>query len=368
MKMSVGVDLHKKQFTVYWRREGEPLEGEFGRYATDPDGYREFEQRLLAFNGLGYELTVAVESTGNARYFKNRIEAVGVGVVVVNTLKFKVVNESVKKTDKHDAATLAEFLEKEILPIARLCSKESEELRRVLKVRSTLVRTIVGIKNQIHGLLLGLGVQSKRGQLQSKRERRRVQNVLAAQQLTGVAVDPLFETIDRLSEEVKKLNRILEQMTAEDRVVQLIRTIPGAGLITAATIRAYLDDIRRFKTPKELAAYAGLVPWVQASAERERHGKITKRGPNELRTALVQVVLGLVRNKRRTGTYRIMQRYERLKRAKGSGRSIIATARVLSEIIWHMLDRDEEFDEARMKDPAIRRKATEMQAAASDAA
>jgi hypothetical protein len=57
-----------------------------------------------------------------------------------------------------------------------------------------------------------------------------------------------------------------------------------------------------------------------------------------------------------------------LKRAKGSGRSIIATARVLSEIVWHMLSKGEPFDEVRMKNPDIRRKAMEMQAAALDVA
>jgi len=365
--MSVGVDLHKKQFTVYWRIEGKE-DGCNGCYGTDERGYVQFEKELEASVDRGYEVTVAVESTGNTRYFKNRIEKLGIGVVIVNTLKFKIVNESVKKTDRHDASTIAEFLEKDILPRARLCSQESEELRRLLKTRSTLVKTVVVVKNQIHGLLLSLGIESARGSLQSKKERRRVQDVLAAQQLSGAAVDPLFETIDRLSVEVKKLEKIIEEKTKDDRVVQLIRTIPGAGLITAATIRAYLDDIGRFGEAKQLAAYAGLVPWVQNSAERERHGRITKRGPNELRTALVQVVLGMVRNKRRTGTYRIMERYDRLKRAKGSGRSIIATARTLSEIIWHMLDRNEPFDETQMKNPEVRRKAREMQAAAFNAA
>jgi len=45
---------------------------------------------------------------------------------VINTLKFKVVNESVKKTDKHDAAVIAEFLEKDMLPQSHLCSRKSE--------------------------------------------------------------------------------------------------------------------------------------------------------------------------------------------------------------------------------------------------
>lgn len=37
MRMSVGVDLHKKQFTVYWRVMGK-AEDEYGRYATDESG------------------------------------------------------------------------------------------------------------------------------------------------------------------------------------------------------------------------------------------------------------------------------------------------------------------------------------------
>jgi transposase len=368
MRMSVGVDLHKKQFTVYWRIEGEPQHGEYDRFLISQDGYREFERKLLSAASFVDSISVAVESTGNTRYFKNRVETLGIAVVVVNTLKFKVVNESVKKTDRHDASTLAEFLEKEMLPVSRLCSQHSEELRRLVKARGSLVKTIVAVKNQIHGLLLSLGIESKRGELQSKKERRRVQNVLAAQQLADAAVDPLFETIDRLNAEVKKLETVMEALVKDDPVVALIRTIPGAGLITATTIRAYVDDIGRFESPKQLAAYAGLTPWVQNSAERERHGRITKRGPNELRTALVQVVLGMVRNKRRTGAYRMMLQYSRMKPQKGSGRTIIATARKLSEIIWHMLHEGRPFDEARMMSPEIRQKAMEMQAAALDAA
>jgi len=86
---------------------------------------------------------------------------------------------------RHGEATLAEFLEKDMLPEAHLCSPESEELRRVIKTRKTLVETIVSVKNQLHGLLLSMGIESKRGQLQSAKERRRVKSVLAAHHVVG---------------------------------------------------------------------------------------------------------------------------------------------------------------------------------------
>lgn len=63
---------------------------------------------------------MAVEATGNTRYFVgqvcNRVE----GVVVVDPNKFEVIKKSVNKTDENDAKTLALFLSKDMLPKARL--------------------------------------------------------------------------------------------------------------------------------------------------------------------------------------------------------------------------------------------------------
>lgn len=362
MQISVGVDLHKGQFTVYWLSE-ERRESRFERYVTNAAGYKGFENRLRMYVENGYLVRVAVEATGNARYFKNRVERVGIEVVVINTLKFKVINESVKKTDRHDARTIAEFLEKDILPVSWLCSEKSEELRRILKSRTTLVRAMVTLKNQVHGLLFGYGIETKRGQLQSKKERRRILDVLAEQGLTGYAVEPLLDTIDTLAGEVKKLEKILTEQVSGDRMVQLLMTIPGTGLITAATVRAYVDDISRFREYKHFSSYAGLAPWVQGSNDRYRYGHITKRGPEPLRTALVQMVLGMVRNQKRTGEYRLMLTYRLMKLHKGSGTTIIATARKLSKIVWHMLMNDEPFDSKEMTNPKIQKIARQMQTA-----
>ena len=119
-------------------------------------------------------------------------------------------------------------------------------------------------------------LRAKSVALQNPQGRRRVLNVLAEHGLAGQAVEPLLETIDRLEAEVKKLERILEQKVQQDRVVELLKRIPGAGIITAATIRAYVDDIGRFVNYKQFSAYARLVPWVQNSNSIERYGSITK--------------------------------------------------------------------------------------------
>jgi hypothetical protein len=120
-----------------------------------------------------------------------------------------------------------------------------------------------------------------------------------------------------------------------------------AALFVAGLFRMY----SRFGSPKKYAAYAGLVPWVQNSNETVRHGRITKRGPEELRTALVQTVIGL---------RRMMQRYEAMKPGKGSGKTIMATARKTAVIIRDMLTEDTAFDVGKMTDRGLEKKSSEM--------
>jgi len=176
----------------------------------------------------------------------------------------------------------------------------------------------------------------------------------------GLVVQPLLDTIDHLGERIKVVEDKLRELTVGDRVVELLLTIPGCGEICAWTIRAYIDDIKRFSSAKKLCSFAGLAPWVQNSNETIRHGKTTKRGPQELRTALVQVVMGIRRMKATTLTWRLMQRYEMMKSAKGSGKSIIATARKMTVIIWHMLSEDASFDIEKMVDRKLAKKSESM--------
>ena len=356
--VNVGVDLHKTQFTICARR---PEDGEFfSRYSTEEGGYNEFLKLLSMWQKNGEEVRVGVESTGNTRYFKNRLEEIGVVVQVINPLKMKVINESVKKTDKHDAATIAEFLEKDMLPLSQLCSKESEQLRRLLKVRAMLVKTVTVIKNQIHALLLSEGLPDvKSGALQSKKGRKETLNALN-QCINGLVAQPLLEMIDRLEENVNGIEKQLRALVKGDKMVELLLSIPGCGEICAWTIRAYTDDIKRFANAKKYASFAGLAPWVQNSNETIRHGKITKRGPKELRTALVQVVMGLRRMKSKTITWHLIKRYEKIKENKGSGKAIIATARKIAVMIWHMLTREEKFELERMTDAKLVRKTAVM--------
>ena len=313
-RICVGTDLHKLQMTVCAEHEetGEVLLN--AQYRTDEEGYKAFCEELHRIEEeTGNPIAIAVEATGNARYFKNRMEREGFEVLVVNTNKFKVITSSTSKTDKHDAATLAYYLSKGMLPESHLCDQTSEELRRLLKTRSILVSSMVKIKNQIHGMMLGYGIETKSAQLQSKKKRQELIQDLADHDYTQFAAMSLTVTLnilDGISEQIKAVEKQIQEMVREDDTVELLMTVPGIGPINAATIASYTKDIDRFDHDfKRFSSYLGIVPSVHNSGDTERYGRITKRGPQELRTAFVQVAMGMIRMPQKTGDWKLMKDY-----------------------------------------------------------
>ena len=360
-RLCVGVDLHKTQFTVCAvNGDGEILLESI--YPTSTAGYEAFIKEMHIQEEKGYSIELAVESTGNARFFQNRMEAEGFIVKVVNTNKFKVITMSTKKTDANDAATLAYYLMKEMLPEAHLCDQTSEELRRMLKTRSILVQSCVKIKNQIHGMMLGYGIETKSAQFQSKKKRQELMNDLADHEysaFTASSLEVTLNILDDLETQIKKVEKQIEKMVEENEQVALLKTIPGVGIINAATIAAYTADMDRFEGEfKRFASYVGIVPGVHNSNESIRLGRITKHGPQELRTAFVQVALGMIRLTKQTSDWYLIKDYRQRKETKGSGRAIIALSRKVARVVFAMLMSGEEFDSSLMyRDPQTRKTA-----------
>ena len=361
-RLCVGVDLHKTQFTVCAVLEDSEVILEAEVYRTTEEGYQAFSEKMHETeNQRGCSVEIAIETTGNARFFKNRMEAEGFVVVVVNTNKFKVITMSTKKNDANDAATLAFYLYKEMLPEAHICDQTSEEIRRMLKTRTILVRTSVKVKNQIHGMMLGYGIETKSAQLQSKKKRQELFNYLVNHEFskfTASSLKVMLDILDDLAVQINKVEVQLSEMTREDEDIPLLMTVPGIGIISATTIASYTKDLERFEGDfRRFASYLGIVPSVHNSNETVHLGRITKHGPEELRTAFVQVALGMIRLPRVTEKWRLLIDYKLMKTDKGSGRAIIAMTRKVARIVFTMLQTREPFNPSlmirEMKKPQI---------------
>lgn len=103
--------------------------------------------------------------------------------------------------------------------------------------------------------------------------------------------DEYLLVLEQRRERVHALELKLQQVAAREPyrdTVAHLRCFRGIDTVTAMTIVAELHDIRRFKSPRDLMAYLGLVPSERTSANKYRRGGITKAGNSHVRRVLVE--------------------------------------------------------------------------------
>ena len=98
----------------------------------------------------------------------------------------------------------------------------------------------------------------------------------------------LKQLIDRMNFHDKQIEALdIEIMKYYEQFDCYLHTIPGIGIIGAATILAEIGDISRFKNSSSLIAFAGIDPTVRQSGEfNSTHNHMSKRGSPYLRHAI----------------------------------------------------------------------------------
>src|SRR6185295_19423846 len=107
------------------------------------------------------------------------------------------------------------------------------------------------------------------------------------------------ETLGAVDEQVDRLARLeseLREFGATWRlhpVVQALQALRGVQWLVAITVVAELGDLTRFDSPRQLAAFVGLIPAEYSSGTARRQGGITKAGNGRARRALNRSGLGV---------------------------------------------------------------------------
>lgn len=325
----LGVDLHPTRFTVCYRTaHGKERVASYG---TD---------RMEAFRKtLRRRDRVAVEATGNTAWFIEQIRHRVRKVIAVDPNQFAVIRKSVKKTDPHDAKALAFFLSKDLLPEARMKEKTHTQLHSLAATRDKRVKQRTALVNKIHNVLNRHGLKWKKETLTTEKGLREVMT-FDWDPIVRVELEVLTEQIRSLSQSIKRLDSDLSEHGQGLKGHANLRSIKGIGDRSATVLLSVIGNVKDFASEDKLAAYFGIVPRVRDSNETVRHGRITKHGSTLARTTLVQCTLCA----KRYSPY-LRRYYERIKRSRGSGKAIIATARKLLGIIYKTLTHDWIFED-----------------------
>ncbi|MCL4222819.1 MAG: IS110 family transposase [Phycisphaerales bacterium] len=280
---------------------------------------------------------VALEATTNS-WAVARLLGPFVGrVMVSNPLATKAIAQSKIKTDKVDAQVLAQLLRCEYLPGVWQPDEATSQLRSLTSRRASLVGEQTRIKNRIHSVLAERLIEVPFDSLFS---------VSGETWLDGLTLDAegrlLVESDRRLLKavraEIAQLDRLLAQRGYQEPRVRLLMTLPGVDLAVAQGLLAALGEIDRFAAPEKAAAYLGLVPSTRQSADKCYHGPITKAGRTHSRWLLVQAAQHVGKHPGPLGNF-----FRRLAQKKNRNVAVVATARKLVTIAWHMLTANEPY-------------------------
>ena len=115
-------------------------------------------------------------------------------------------------------------------------------------------------------------------------------------------------------------------------------TLPGVDYTIAHALKATLADVTRFPEPDKAASYLGLVPSVKQSAGKCYNGPITKAGSSQARWLLVQAAQSVGRHPGPLGAF-----FRKLEKRKNRNVAVVATARKMVTIAWHMLKNKEPY-------------------------
>ena len=320
-KRYFGIDLHRNRFSCCVRLEN-------GRtYFSEWS----LEQLPRFVKKLRPTDEVAVEVTGNTRLFHDAVASHVARVVVVDTNQFRVISRSVKKTDERDAALLALYLSKGLLPEVRMKDKQHSQLASLTQTRDTLVKLRTALKNKVNNILSARGINLPKEALSSEKRLREVLS-LPFDEIVLVELGVIVDQIRSLNKSIAALEKTIGEEGAKLEGHRSLTSIKGIGKITGAILLSVIGNVDDFPDESRLASYFGIVPRVSNSNETKRSGRIHKRGSKLGRTALVQSALIAANYSPYLKSF-----YERVKARRGTGKAIIALARKFLGVIYRTL-------------------------------
>jgi len=262
------------------------------------------------------------------------------------------------KTNRRDALSLAKQLRAGDLTAVWVPDARHEALRELTRARGAAKRDQQAKGQQVSSLLLRLGRHYPGRTTWGKAHMR----WLAGQKLEHLeqrlALEEMLLAVRQAAERVQRLEQAIRAAVPDWSLAPLVTALMalrGVDFIAATALLAEIGDLSRFRSPRELMAWLGLVPSEHSTGERVQRGGITKTGNRRARRMLIQCAWSY-RHPPRVGPdmlarvaaapevvraiawkaqTRLTARYRALRRAgKLDVVAITAVARELAAFIW----------------------------------
>ena len=348
MSEYIAFDSHK-HYTWVDRQDHSGGKNRGHRLEHAPGAVREY------LSGSEPGTAVAVEATGNWYWIIDEIEQAGLQPRLVHPRKAKLMMGLTNKTDKLDAQGLNRLQRNGTLPTVWIPPGPLRDLRELTRTRLVLVAQRTRLKNRLSATLAKWGTPAsecsdpygKRGRAELEKHLERLP------EQTRWVSGQLLAQLDFVSAQVKQLEQRLQELVEVTPEMQWLLTLPGVGVILAATIALEIGEVERFPSAMHLASYSGTTPRVHASGGKVRYGPLRVDVNRYLKWAFAEAANAVALHYRSHPQRHVSRLYQRIRQRKGHPKAIGAVARHLAEAAFHVLRRKQIY-----RDPELDRGCT----------
>lgn len=353
----VGMDVHQASITAAILHDDDQ-EPEIVRLPGDLNPVRRLFRRLSE-KGV---VRACYEASGAGFVLQRALDRDGFHCEVIAPSLIPSLPGDRRKTDRLDAVRLARMFRSGHLTPVAVPDEEQEAVRHLVRARLFRQRQITRSKHRIMGILRTTEHRFT-GSKSNWTKKHREWLAALRREITG----PLHTV---LTSELEYLEYLETSQCALDAgIAELARRRPwrtpvealccfkGIKTLTAMTIMTEIGDIKRFRSPRQLMGYTGLVPSERSSGDRQRRGPITRSGNRYLRRVLIESAwqyskragATLILKRRRMGQdpgvvaiavkaqQRLQRRHYHLSQTKHTNKATTAVARELCGFLWSAL-------------------------------
>ncbi len=329
----VGLDVHRSSIQISVLLPGGDGRLEWQSPNT-PQAVRKMA-RLLREKAPG-ELLCCYEAGPCGYTLQRQLAARGIPCQVIAPSLIPVKPGERIKTDHRDARKLAEMLRAGLLTEVQPPTEEDEALRDLCRCRDTVRQDITRARHRLGKFLLRRGCTYTHGKRAwGSRHRLWLRSLRFDRAADQATFDSYLLALEQLEERLLALDDRLAELGNQPpyrEPVAWLRCFRGIDTVTAVSLVAELHDFRRFRSPRALMAYLGLVPTEHSSGDGRRRGSITRAGNNHVRRLLVEVAWHY-RHRPAIGLHLRQRR-------QGQPARVVAQARELVGYLWAALHPD----------------------------
>ena len=337
----VGIDVHKKQWTVSIMVEDILHK----KYSQDPNPLTLFKYLEKQFPNGNYH---SVYEAGYCGFWIHReLKQYGIDSKVVCPADVPTSDkERRQKEDKRDSYKLVKALKSNSMEYIYIPEEKIVQDRLLIRTRNALSKDLRRSKNRVKSMLLFTGTmipdcfENKSGYW-SNRFIKWVENVKFQETSATISLQVHLNQVkynrNQLLEITKQI-RQLAQTAHYSTNIKLLTSIPGIGPLTAMKILTELDNIERFNSIDKLCSYIGFIPSTRSSGDKDITGDITPRGHHFLRESFIESAWTAIRV-----DPALMLKYKHLCQRMNPNKAIVRIAKKLVIRMAYVLKHNEPY-------------------------